>query len=116
MPTALLILLTACLSPSPILAAEGFLLPLITVLSTSNARVNQYSQSLIPFTGKLWNSLPASPVPLLRKKTIPYNNQSSSQSPNHTASQSSSQSPYQSLNHPASQMKQLESSIEAGEL
>ncbi|MPC80631.1 hypothetical protein E2C01_075215 [Portunus trituberculatus] len=25
-----------------------------------SARVNQYSQTFIPFTGKLWNSLPAS--------------------------------------------------------
>ena len=29
----------------------------------SNARVNQYSQSFIPFSGKLWNSLPASVFP-----------------------------------------------------
>ena len=29
----------------------------------SNARVNQYSKSFIPFTGKLWNSLPASVFP-----------------------------------------------------
>ena len=29
----------------------------------SNARVNQYSQSFIPFSGKLWNSLPASAFP-----------------------------------------------------
>ncbi|MPC18955.1 MOB kinase activator 3A [Portunus trituberculatus] len=26
----------------------------------SNARLNQYSQSVIPFSGALWNSLPAS--------------------------------------------------------
>ena len=29
----------------------------------SNARVNQYSQSFFPFSGKLWNSLPASIFP-----------------------------------------------------
>ena len=29
----------------------------------SNARVNQYFQSFIPFSGKLWNSLPASVFP-----------------------------------------------------
>ncbi|MPC83324.1 hypothetical protein E2C01_078032 [Portunus trituberculatus] len=29
----------------------------------SNTRVNQYSQSFIPFSGKLWNSLPASVFP-----------------------------------------------------
>ncbi|MPC41574.1 hypothetical protein E2C01_035173 [Portunus trituberculatus] len=29
----------------------------------TNTRVNQYSQSFIPFTGKLWNSLPASVFP-----------------------------------------------------
>ncbi|MPC57585.1 hypothetical protein E2C01_051568 [Portunus trituberculatus] len=46
MLTLLLILLTACL------------LPLTLTLSKSNARVNQYSQSFIPFSGKLWNSLP----------------------------------------------------------
>ncbi|MPC16970.1 hypothetical protein E2C01_009814 [Portunus trituberculatus] len=28
-----------------------------------NGRVNQYSQSFIPFSGKLWNSLPVSVFP-----------------------------------------------------
>ncbi|MPC31874.1 hypothetical protein E2C01_025174 [Portunus trituberculatus] len=62
--TALLNLLTACLPSSCGLAAKGFLLPLIPILSQlSNARVNQYSQSFILFTGELWNSLPASVFP-----------------------------------------------------
>ena len=29
----------------------------------SNARINKYSQSFFPFSGKLWNSLPASIFP-----------------------------------------------------
>ncbi|MPC71237.1 hypothetical protein E2C01_065509 [Portunus trituberculatus] len=33
------------------------------ILSTSNARINQYSQSFIPSSGKLWRSLPVSIFP-----------------------------------------------------
>ncbi|MPC20807.1 hypothetical protein E2C01_013767 [Portunus trituberculatus] len=33
------------------------------IVQPSNTRVNHYSQSFIPFTGKLWNSLPASVFP-----------------------------------------------------
>ena len=41
------------------LAAQDFLLPLIPV-HLNNARVTQHIHSFIPFTGKLWNSLPDS--------------------------------------------------------
>ena len=55
-PTALLILLTTGLPFSHSFASLFFSFTFI--LSTSvNARVNQYSQSLIPFVGKLWSFL-----------------------------------------------------------
>ncbi|MPC11104.1 hypothetical protein E2C01_003757 [Portunus trituberculatus] len=38
----------------------GFHLPLTPILSNSDARVNQYSQSFLHFSSKLWNSLPVS--------------------------------------------------------
>ncbi|MPC52022.1 hypothetical protein E2C01_045881 [Portunus trituberculatus] len=56
---ALLFLLTVCLPSSCSLTAQSFLLPLTPILSSSNTIVNQYSQSFIPFSCKLWNSLPA---------------------------------------------------------
>ncbi|MPC18746.1 hypothetical protein E2C01_011640 [Portunus trituberculatus] len=60
MLTVLLILLTACLPSSCGLAAQGFFSSSHPYsVQPSNTRVNQYSQSFIPFTGKLWNSLPA---------------------------------------------------------
>ncbi|MPD03931.1 hypothetical protein E2C01_099590 [Portunus trituberculatus] len=46
------------------LAAQGFLLPLTHIVQLFNARVNQYSQSFIPFSGKLWNFLPVSVFPI----------------------------------------------------
>ena len=60
MLTALQISLTACLPCSCGLAAQDLPLPLTPILSTS---LMQYSQSFIPFSGKLWNSLPASVFP-----------------------------------------------------
>ena len=60
MLTAPLILLTACLPCSCGLAAQDLSLPLTPILSTS---LMQYSQSFILFSGKLWNSLPASVFP-----------------------------------------------------
>ena len=67
MLTALLILLTACFPCARGLAAQDLLLPLTLILSTlSHARVSQYSQSFIPISGKLWNSLPASVFPPAR--------------------------------------------------
>ena len=63
------ILLTAFL-PSCGLTAQGFLLPLTPILSNSNARVNQYSQSRMPLSGKFWNSLPASVFPISYELTL----------------------------------------------
>ncbi|MPC79882.1 hypothetical protein E2C01_074435 [Portunus trituberculatus] len=61
MLTVLLISLTVCLLSSCSLTAQGFLLPFTPYsVQLSNARVSQYSQSFIPFTSKLWNSLPTS--------------------------------------------------------
>ncbi|MPC35746.1 hypothetical protein E2C01_029179 [Portunus trituberculatus] len=58
MLTVLLILLTALLTASLHTRLSSSSHPFSIQLS--NARVNQYSKSFIPFTGKLWNTLPAS--------------------------------------------------------
>ena len=63
MLTALRNLLTAWLPASRDLTAQDFLLLLILILYLSNARVYQYLHSFIPYTGKLWNSLPLSVFP-----------------------------------------------------
>ena len=43
----------------------------------SNARVNQYSQSFIPFSGKLWNSLPAYDLICFKREVSRHLSQSS---------------------------------------
>ncbi|MPC33140.1 hypothetical protein E2C01_026483 [Portunus trituberculatus] len=65
MLTALLTLLTACLPSSCGLVAQGFLLPLIPILSNFLIQklTSILNHSYIPFSGKLWNSLPASVFP-----------------------------------------------------
>merc|ERR1711980_70278 len=61
MVTALLNLLTACLPHSGGLAAPDFLLTLTPFLS--NSLMQELTSIFIPFTGKLWNSLPESIFP-----------------------------------------------------
>ncbi|MPC55793.1 hypothetical protein E2C01_049737 [Portunus trituberculatus] len=65
MLTVLLVLLTVCLPSSCDLIAQGFLPPLIPVLSNSLTQklTSVYSKSFMPFTGRLWNLLPASVFP-----------------------------------------------------
>ncbi|MPC30754.1 hypothetical protein E2C01_024023 [Portunus trituberculatus] len=64
MLTALLILLTACLPPPAALLHKAFSSSSHSYsVQLSNTRVNQYSQLFILFSGKLWNSLPASVFP-----------------------------------------------------
>ena len=43
--------------------AQDFLLLHIPIVHLSNARINQYLHSFIPYTGKLWSSLPFSNIP-----------------------------------------------------
>ncbi|MPC13128.1 hypothetical protein E2C01_005848 [Portunus trituberculatus] len=55
MLTVLLILLTACFPSFCGPAAQGFLLPLILILSNLLIQELTSTQSFILFTGKLWN-------------------------------------------------------------
>ena len=63
MLTALLNLLTACLPRSCGLTAHDFLLIQPYFVHLPYARVNHYLHSLVPSTGKFWNSLPESVFP-----------------------------------------------------
>ncbi|MPC24953.1 hypothetical protein E2C01_018047 [Portunus trituberculatus] len=63
MRTALLILITAFLSPSCGLAALNFHFAPTLILSNSLIRELTSTLSFIPFSGKLWNFLPAPVFP-----------------------------------------------------